>query len=86
MLGLPAHPVHTDWAEIVVRMLTVQGVSGRRIFHTWHQVASLLDAGVNPASVVTHHFPYTDHATAFDLAGSTYAGKVILTWSKPGSS
>lgn len=83
VLGLPAQPVPTDWADISSRMLTVQGVSGRRIFDTWHQMAALLDAGVTPASVVTHHFAHTDHAAAFDLAASSDAGKLILTWSTP---
>ncbi|TCO59601.1 L-threonine 3-dehydrogenase [Actinocrispum wychmicini] len=84
VLGLPAQAVRTDWADISTRMLTVQGVSGRRIFHTWHQMAALVDAGITPASVVTHHFAHTDHATAFDLAASTSAGKLILTWSERG--
>ncbi|WP_231644726.1 L-threonine 3-dehydrogenase [Sciscionella sediminilitoris] len=83
VLGLPARPVDTDWANISVRMLTVQGVSGRRIFQTWQQVTALLDSGARPASVVTEHFPYTEHAAAFDRACSTETGKLVLTWSEP---
>ncbi|MDX8054360.1 L-threonine 3-dehydrogenase [Lentzea sp. BCCO 10_0798] len=81
VLGLPDRPVPTDWADISLRMLTVQGVSGRRIFDTWHQVTALLDAGIRPAAVITHHFPADDYATAFEVATSTMAGKVMLVWS-----
>ncbi|WP_332845879.1 L-threonine 3-dehydrogenase [Amycolatopsis mongoliensis] len=80
VLGLPDRPVPTDWADISTRMLTVQGVSGRRIFDTWHQVSALLDAGIRPAAVVTHHFAAADHVEAFEVATSTTAGKVILVW------
>lgn len=80
VLGLPDRPVPTDWADISTRMLTVQGVSGRRIFDTWHQVTALLDAGIDPAAVVTHHFEPADHLEAFRVATSATSGKVILVW------
>jgi threonine 3-dehydrogenase len=83
VLGLPAQPVRTDMADISTRMLTVQGVSGRRIFDTWQQMASLIEAGIDPAAVVTDHFAHTDYADAFDLAASTDAGKIVLTWATP---
>ncbi|WP_243719548.1 zinc-binding dehydrogenase [Actinomadura sp. KC06] len=80
VLGLPDRAVPTDWADIALRMLTVQGISGRRIFHTWHQMATLLDTGIDPAAVVTHHFDPVDHDKAFAHAAQASAGKTILDW------
>ncbi|MEU0282739.1 L-threonine 3-dehydrogenase [Streptomyces sp. NPDC006195] len=79
-LGLPDEDVPTDWADISLRMLTIQGISGRRVFDTWHAMADLLDQGMDPSFTITDHFVAEDYEKAFATAAEGHAGKVILDW------
>jgi threonine 3-dehydrogenase len=63
-------------------MLTVQGVSGRRIFDTWHATTDLVRGGLDLSPIITHRFAYDDHDAAFETAASGQCGKVILVWSE----
>jgi threonine 3-dehydrogenase len=80
-LGLPsATGIEVDWAAVVHKMLTVQGVSGRQIFHTWRAMAALVHDGLDLSPIITHRFGFEDHEAAFDVAASGQCGKVILVW------
>jgi threonine 3-dehydrogenase len=82
-LGLPGGAdIGVDWTAIVLKMLTVQGVSGRQIFDTWHATADLVRDGLDLSPIITHRFAYEDHEAAFDTAASGQCGKVILVWSE----
>ncbi|MFC9430144.1 hypothetical protein [Streptomyces sp. NPDC056987] len=59
-LGLPDEDVPTDWSDISLRMLTIQGISGRKVFDTWHTMADLLDDGLDLSFAVTDHFAAPD--------------------------
>ncbi|MEU2718627.1 L-threonine 3-dehydrogenase [Streptomyces sp. NPDC007205] len=83
VLGLPDDRMSTDWADIALRMLTIQGISGRRVFDTWHCMSELLDQGMDPSLVITHHFAADDYGEAFAAAFAGSAGKVILNWAEP---
>lgn len=80
-LGLPSRDTSVDWADISTRMLSIQGVSGRRIPETWRSVAALVANGLDPSFVITHTFRYDQYAEAFATAASGQAGKVLLDWS-----
>jgi len=81
-LGIPGGGIEVDWAAIVLKMLTVQGVSGRQIFDTWHAMADLVRDGLDLSPIITHRFAYEDHEAAFETAASGQCGKVILVWSE----
>ena len=84
-LGLPGSAgIEVDWTAIVLKMLTVQGVSGRQIFSTWHATANLVQDGLDLSPIITHRFAYSDHEAAFETAASGQCGKVILVWSEQG--
>jgi threonine 3-dehydrogenase len=80
MLGLPATEIPIDWSHVVLKMLTIKGIYGREMFETWYAMSVLLQAGLDISPVITHRFPYTDHATAFATARDGRCGKVILDW------
>ncbi|MFJ1595796.1 L-threonine 3-dehydrogenase [Streptomyces sp. NPDC088261] len=84
-LGLPDRDVPTDWADISMRMLTIQGVSGRRVFDTWHTMAGLLDEGFDPSFVVTDHFDAAEYEKGFATAAEGRGSKVLLDWAAPGT-
>ncbi len=80
ILSLPVRPVEIDVTNhIVFKGITVQGITGRRMFKTWQQVSSLLASGqVDVAPLITHHFPLEDFKKGFDLMIEGKCGKVIL--------
>lgn len=82
-LGLPAGGVHVDWAAAVTKMLTFQGVYGRRMFATWRTTTALLEGGLSIQPVITNRYRYTDHEVAFTAARGRTAGKVLLEWTRP---
>ena len=80
MLGLPAEDFSVDWSSVVLKMLTIKGIYGREMFETWYSMSVLLQSGLDLDPVITHRFPYTQHAEAFDTARTGRCGKVILDW------
>ncbi|RCW45333.1 L-threonine 3-dehydrogenase [Halopolyspora algeriensis] len=80
MLGLPAEEFPVDWSSVVLKMLTIKGIYGREMFETWYSMSVLLQAGLDLSPVITHRFPYTEHADAFDTARGGRCGKVVLDW------
>lgn len=81
MLGIPSKPLTLDFATVVFRMLTIQGVYGREIFETWYAMSVLLESGLDMSGVITDRFHYTDYQQAFEVARAGRGGKVILDWS-----
>jgi threonine 3-dehydrogenase len=81
MLGLPSAPFDIDWARVVTRMLTLQGIYGRQMFETWYEMTVLLERGLDLSPLITHRFSAADFAPAFAAARRGSAGKVILDWS-----
>jgi threonine 3-dehydrogenase len=82
MLGLPASEIAVDWSNVVLKMLTIKGIYGREMFETWYAMSVLLQAGLDISPVITHKFPYTEHAAAFATARDGQCGKVILDWTE----
>ncbi|MGI8808483.1 MAG: L-threonine 3-dehydrogenase [Acidimicrobiales bacterium] len=80
ILGLPPEPVALDVGEIVRKMLTLRGIYGREMYETWYKMTVMLRSGLDITPVITHRFPFTDHAAAFAAARSGDSGKVILDW------
>jgi len=80
ILGLPVRPVELDIGnDIVFKGLTIQGITGRRMYETWYQMSALLESGrLDIGPLVTHKFRLEDYERAMDLVGSGNSGKVIL--------
>ena len=80
ILSLPARPVEIDITnDIVFKGVTVQGITGRKMFTTWQQVSQLLQSGnVNMTPLITHHFPLEKYEEGFDLMIQGNCGKIIL--------
>lgn len=80
ILSLPSESVEINITEdIVFKGITVQGITGRLMFKTWHQVSNLLASGqVNIDPLITHHFPLIEFAKGFDLMIKGQCGKVVL--------
>lgn len=77
MLSLPERPVTVDLTnDVVFKGLTVQGITGRKMFETWRQVSHMLEFGlVDLTPVITHQFPLEDFEKGFDLMRKASAAK-----------
>ncbi|MDI7250770.1 MAG: zinc-binding dehydrogenase, partial [Bacillota bacterium] len=80
LLGLPPAPFELDLGnEVVMRGLTVQGITGRRLWQTWYQMRALLDSGVVDVSpVITHRLPLEEFRLGMELMARGECGKVVL--------
>ncbi|MCL6450841.1 MAG: L-threonine 3-dehydrogenase [Acetobacteraceae bacterium] len=80
ILGIPSRPVEIDLAQdVVFKGITIQGITGRRMFETWYQTRALLSSGrLDISPVITHRLPMEEFELAMELVGSGQCGKVIL--------
>jgi len=82
LLGLFDMPVQLDFNNAMIfKAATVYGISGRRMFQTWHQVKGLLsDKGFSDkiASVITHKLPMRNIAEGIELINAKKAANVVL--------
>jgi threonine 3-dehydrogenase len=80
LLGTPSRATEVDFArDIIFRGLTLYGVTGRKMYSTWHQMSRFLRSGqLDPRPVVTHRFPLEGIADAIAVIKDGKAGKVIL--------
>ena len=56
MLGTPSRNTEVDFArDVIFKGLTLYGVTGRKMYSTWHAMKRFLKAGqFDPHPVVTH--------------------------------
>jgi len=79
LLGLPSRPVTLDLNnDIIFKGVRVYGITGRRMYETWYRTSALLAQGLDLSLIVTHQFPLTQFAEAFELLAAGHAGKVVL--------
>ncbi len=80
LLGLPAKPLSVNFSDdVVMRGITLKGITGRRIWDTWLSGRELLKSGLLDLSpVITHRFDLADYEKGMDLMTSGNCGKVIL--------
>ena len=80
LLGLPERPVTLDLNDtIIFKALRVYGVTGRRIFSTWHKTSSLLLSGrVDVSPLITHRLSLDDFEEGMKLMEAGACGKVAL--------
>jgi len=80
MLGLPTEPIEIDWSRVVTHMITVKGIYGREMFETWYAMSAMLRSGLDISQVITHRFPASSWAEAFETARGGQCGKIVLDW------
>ena len=80
LLGIPQSEVPIRLAnDVIFKGLTLYGVVGRKMFETWYQMQSFIEAGLfDPSPVITHTFPMEQIDDALAAIRSGEAGKVIL--------
>jgi threonine 3-dehydrogenase len=79
-LGLPSVPIKLDWSiDVVQKLINIQGIYGRQMFKTWHQMSSILGSGkLDITPIITHKFKLDEFDKAIEAARSGQAGKVVL--------
>lgn len=80
LLGIPPGKSPVDWSRIVFKAITIKGVYGREIFETWYKMIAMLENGLDVSRVITHRFPVSHFAEAFEIMRSGKSGKVVLDW------
>ena len=82
LLGLYDNPVSLDFNNnIILKGVTVYGITGRRMFQTWYQVKGLLnipDFRRKIKSLVTHRMKMDDIEKGFELLNAKEAVKIAL--------
>ncbi|SDJ70948.1 L-threonine 3-dehydrogenase [Sediminibacillus albus] len=80
ILSLPTRSVEIDITnDIVFKGITIQGITGRKMFETWQQVSGLLYSNqVDLTPMITHHFSLEEFEKGFELMNAGKCGKVVL--------
>jgi len=80
LLGTPSRPTEVNFApDVIFKGLTLYGVTGRKMYSTWHQMVRLIRHGqLDPRPVITHRFPLEQIGEAIAVIKDGKAGKVIL--------
>ncbi len=80
LLGIFQNPAEIDLNhEVIFKGLTVQGINGRRLFDTWHQVIGLLSQKRLPLEpLFTAHLPLSQFAAGFERLRQGQAAKILL--------
>ncbi|HHX80883.1 MAG TPA: L-threonine 3-dehydrogenase [Acholeplasmataceae bacterium] len=80
MLGLPSEKIELDFShDVVHKGISIYGVTGRRIYDTWHQVRELVESGkLHLDKIITHELPLREINRAGEIMGSGNCGKIVL--------
>ena len=79
LFGIPSRPVEMDFATAIFKNLTVQAVSGRRIFATWYRTRRLLESGaVDLRPLITHEYSLEDWEQVFAKLEAGEACKIVV--------
>ena len=79
LFGIPSRGVEVDVAAAIFKNLTVQAVSGRRIFATWYRTRRLLESGtIDLRPLITHEYALDDWQQVFAKLEAGEACKIIV--------
>jgi threonine 3-dehydrogenase len=80
LLGIGDSPTLIDMSrDVVMKGLTLFGVTGRRLFTTWEQTTAYIREGsIDVRALLTHHFALDEIDQAITLMRSGQCGKVVL--------
>ena len=79
-LGLTSKPISLNFSEdIIFKGITVQGISGRRMYQTWYQMTALLKAGkLDLHPVITDRIAMKDFSKAMERLKTGEASKILV--------
>jgi threonine 3-dehydrogenase len=79
LVGAPDATVNLDLNRFILKGINVQGIHGRKIFHSWEHASRLVYSGkVDLRPLVTHVLPLREGVKSFELIESGEAVKVII--------
>lgn len=80
ILSLPTHPISIDITNhIVFKGITVKGITGRRMYETWQQVANFLESGqIDLTPLITHRLSLEEYEYGFELMKNGKCGKIVF--------
>ncbi len=80
LLGLYSNHVTLNLSDdVIMRGVTLYGITGRRMFQTWYQMGGILRSGhVDLKPLVTHRFPLDEYENALEVVRSRQCGKVVF--------
>ena len=80
LLGLYSNSVTLNLSDdVILRGVTLYGITGRRMFQTWYQMGGILKSGnLDLRPLVTHRFPLADYEKALEVVRSRQCGKVVF--------
>ena len=78
LLGIPSKEITLDLSrDVIFKGITVYGVIGRKMFETWHQMSTFLEAGlIDLDPVITHMLPFDQFEKGLSAMASGDQGKV----------
>ena len=81
LLGIGDTPATVDLSrDVVMKGLTLHGITGRRLYSTWEQTSSLMTGGLVDAGILlTHRYALDEIDGAIELMRSGECGKVVLS-------
>jgi threonine 3-dehydrogenase len=79
LFGIPSRTVEIDVAAAIFKNLTLQAVSGRRIFATWYRTRWLLESGaVDLRPLITHEYGLEEWEQVFTKLEAGEACKIVV--------
>jgi len=80
LLRLTSKPISLNFSEdIIFKGITLQGISGRRMYQTWYQMTALLKAGkLDLHPVITDRIEIKDFAKAMERLKTGEASKILV--------
>ncbi len=80
LLGLYSNSVTLNLSDdVIMRGVTLYGLTGRRMFQTWYQMAGILKSkNVDLRPLVTHRFSLADYEKALEVMRTRQCGKVVF--------
>lgn len=80
ILGIYERRVRIDLnKDVIFKKIRIYGITGRKIFSTWHKTSRFLSSGlVDPSPVITHQFSLKDYEKGMKLMKDGRCGKVVL--------
>ncbi|TVM03815.1 MAG: L-threonine 3-dehydrogenase [Candidatus Brocadia sp. WS118] len=80
ILGIYERRVNIDLnKDVIFKKVRIYGITGRKVFSTWHKTSRFLSSGlVDPSPIITHQFPLKDYEKGMKLMKEGKCGKVIL--------
>jgi len=80
LFGIPSQPITLDLPQdIIFKSAHVIGITGRKIFETWFQVAAFLRSSkIDIRPVITHQFKLEEFEEAMALMKEGRSGKIVM--------